>query len=355
MILMCLGVLISPSLLSIAFPGMPPLFRSEEVLQVFAQLGAVILLFKVGLHHRIEGVFRLDNVLVATAGVIFPFAAGYFYASMAGGSFAYSMFIGAALTATSVGVTVALLREFGLLEKRFSQIIIGAAVIDDILGLLVLSFVINVAGGADSVAPLLLTAASAAIFIIGGVLAGKHFVKYLDRGWDGGSALLLSLAFMLTYAYIAELVQLSAIIGAFLAGIVLNQSRHREKIDSGSASLELVFMPIFFISLGLLIDVNALWLFAVPIIAITLIAFFSKIIACALASLLAGLKKLEALAVGIGMVPRGEVALIVASIGLTSGILDSSQYSVIAAMAFLTTLAVPPLLMRALEAPRMGK
>lgn len=362
MILMVLGILMSPSFLDVAWgaaksfglplPGSAPdILRYEDVIQVFAQLGAVILLFKVGLHNKIEGVFRADNLLVAVSGVVIPFVAGYLYASATGGNFAYSMFVGAALTATSVGVTVALLKEFGLMEQRFAQVIIGAAIIDDVLALLVLSFVINVAGGTGDLAPLLWTGVSALVFLLGSVLAGNYFVKYLDRDWSSAKTFLLALAFMLMYAYIAEFIKLSAIVGAFIAGIVLNRSRHLKDIEDKTYGLEMLFMPIFFISLGMLVDVHALVEFAVPIIIITVIAFATKLFACAGASLLARLPKKEAILVGIGMAPRGEVALIVASLGLTTNVLTAGQYSVISAMALLTTFMVPPLLSRALQNP----
>ncbi|MCX6770871.1 MAG: cation:proton antiporter [Candidatus Micrarchaeota archaeon] len=356
MILMVLGILISPSFFSVAWgalhlPGAAPsILQNASIISVFAQLGAVILLFKVGLHNKLEGVFAFDNLLVAVAGVIVPFAVGYLYASSTGGNFAYSMFLGAALTATSVGVTAALLKEFGLLGQRFAQVIIGAAIIDDILGLLVLSLVLNIAGGAVEIDPLLVTGMTAAVFVLGSILAGKHFVKYIDSDWSSGSrAVLLALAFMLSYAYIAEFIRLSAIVGAFMAGIVLNRSRHIKEIEQETSGLELLFVPIFFISLGLMVDVNALAEFAVPILVLTVIAFATKVVPCYLAALFAKLKQKEALAVGVGMVPRGEVALIIASLGLSTGVLGAAQYSIISAMALLSTFIVPPILSRVLK------
>lgn len=359
MILMLLGILMSHSFLvmewdflkslnlPIALPAEPPdVLRFEQVIQVFAQLGAVILLFKVGLHNKIEGIFKLDNITVAAAGIVLPFVVGYLYASVTGGNFAYSMFVGAALTATSVGVTVALLKEFGMLQERFAQIIIGAAVIDDVLGLLVLSFVINITGGSGELGPLVYTFVSAAIFLVGSILVGDYFIKYLDRKDMSPRRFLLVLALMLMYAYIAEYIKLSAIVGAFLAGVILNRSRHISEIEDKTYGLELLFMPIFFISLGILVDVNALVAFAVPILILSVLAILSKVIACGAASIWAKLPSKEALMVGIGMAPRGEVALIVASIGLTTSILTASQYSIISAMALLTTFAVPPLLGR---------
>ena len=357
MILMVLGMLMSASFMQLGFgflsvlplpfqiPSAPPdILRMEEIIHVFAQLGAVILLFKVGLHNRIERIFAIDNLVVAFAGVVVPFAAGYLYAISAGGDFAYSMFLGAALTATSVGVTVAILKEFKMLEERFAQIIIGAAVIDDVLGLLVLSFVINITDGAASLMPLIGTFVSAAVFLSGSILAGKYFIAYLDRKEMSPRRFLMALAFMLMYAYLAEFIKLSAIVGAFIAGIILNQSRHIKELEDKTYGLEMLFMPIFFISLGILVDVNALATYAVPILALTVIAMLTKIIPCGAAGLWAKLKAKEALLLGIGMAPRGEVALIVASIGLTTKVLSVSEYSIISAMALLTTFIVPPIL-----------
>jgi len=357
MVLMLLGILMSHSFLALgwgflqsldlpfALPAQPPeILRSESVISVFAQLGAVILLFKVGLHNKIEAIFATDNLVVAASGVALPFIAGFLYASMTGGNFAYSMFLGAALTATSVGVTVALLREFGLMEKRFAQIIIGAAVIDDVLGLLVLSFVINLSSGAGSLVPLATTAVSALVFLSGSVLVGNYFISYLDRKDMDPMRFLLVLAFMLSYAYIAEFIKLSAIVGAFIAGVMLNRSRHIAEIEEKTYGLEMLFMPIFFISLGMLVDVGALAAYAVPIIIITAIAFITKAAACSAASLWAKLDMRDSLLVGVGMAPRGEVALIVASIGLTTSVLNASQYSIISAMALLTTFLAPPVL-----------
>jgi Kef-type K+ transport system membrane component KefB len=359
MVLMVLGMLMSHSFLVMewgviqslnlpfALPAEPPnILRFEEVIHVFAQLGAVVLLFKVGLHNKIEGIFSRENLVVAAAGVILPFIAGFLYASSTGGDFAYSMFVGAALTATSVGVTVALLKEFGLIEERFAKIIIGAAVIDDVLGLLVLSFVINVTGGSGSLEPLALTFISSVVFLVGSVVAGEHFLKYLDRKEMSPRRFLMVLAFMLMYAYIAEFIQLSAIVGAFIAGVILNRSKHIREIEEKTYGLEMLFMPIFFITLGILVDINALSEFAVPIIILSVIAIVTKVVACGAASLWAKLPSREALMVGIGMAPRGEVALIIASLGLTTGVLTTAQYSIISAMALLTTFAVPPLLSR---------
>ncbi len=355
MVLMVFGILLSPSFLEITFhmlsstglpiPSHPPeIIRMERVIDVFAQLGVVILLFKIGLENRVNQIFSSRNAIIAAAGVVFPFFAGYGFAMVTDGDFGYSVFLGAALTATSVGVTAALLEELGLLSSRFSKVIMGAAIVDDILGLLVLSLIINVADGGEIFLPIVSTILLAAIFIAGGIVAGWYVVRYLDRKSMSPRRFLAMMAFLLLYAYIAEFIGLSAIVGAFLAGVVLNNSKHLDEIQSRTNGIELLFMPIFFITLGLMVDVNALADFAVPIIAITIIAILTKIVGCGFAAKSMRMNWKESLCVGVGMVPRGEVALVVASIGLSSAVLTVSQYSIISAMALLTTFAVPPIL-----------
>ncbi|NTV24428.1 MAG: cation:proton antiporter, partial [Nanoarchaeota archaeon] len=356
LVLMLLGVAISPSFMAELWKVMfsfelvssgvaPKLFLHEEVITLFAQLGAIILLFKVGVHSKIEKVFSKENMFVAIAGVLFPFIAGYLYAANTGGNFAYSMFLGATLAATSVGVTVAVLKDLGVLGKRFSEVIIGAAILDDILGLLVLSVVVNLAEGATTALNSILTTfAASLIFLIGAILTGKYIVEYMDKRELSQKRFLVALAYMLGLAYIAEAVKLSAIVGAFLAGIILSRSRHYNLIEEKTSGLEYLFMPIFFISLGMLVDVNAIARFIWPIVIITLIACITKLVGCGLAARAAKLSFLDSAIVGIGMMPRGEVALIIASIGLTKNILSQNEYSIISAMAILTSIIVPFLL-----------
>lgn len=359
MILMILGVFISPSFLDLSWDFLhslnlpfeipenaPNILKLESILHVFAQLGAIILLFKVGMHNKIEKIFAFDNLIVAFAGIIFPFTVGYLYAISTDGSFAYSMFMAAALTATSVGVTVAILKEFKVMNKRFAEIIIGAAILDDILGLLVLSFVINITGISSnaSIASLIITFTTAIVFLLGCIIAGNYFLNYINKREMCPRIFLSILALVLFYAYVAEFIKLSAIVGAFMAGIILNKSKHLAEIEEKTYGLEMLFMPIFFISLGMLMDINTLAIFFVPILIISVLAVLTKVIGCGLAGLIAKLNPLEAGIVGFGMAPRGEVALIIAAIGLTTKILTTTEYSIIAVMALLTTLVTPPIL-----------
>ena len=384
MILLILGVIISPSAVSLASPyiswavvyafahaGMnvpiaetiPHLVPTEGFISVFAKLGAIFLLFKIGLHSEIGKIFNGKNFLVALAGVIIPFAAGYYYAAWMGHGFLYAMFLGAALTATSVGVTAAVLEEFKVLDKEYAKIILGAAVIDDILGLLALSIVVNIPSQLDATAfsPLASVFAMAIIFVIGGIKIGQYLVaKYFDQccltdGKISNAAFLSILVYVLSYAYVAEYIGLSAIVGAFLAGVTLNYSKIINKIIEVFYPLEAFFTPIFFISLGMYVDIKALSENLIPIIEITAIAIATKMLGCSLmaAATKSGIK--DSIIVGVGMIPRGEVALIIGLYGLTMAtsaggtVLSQTEYSIIASMAFLTTVMVPPILQKAME------
>lgn len=368
MVLLLLGVLISPSSVSLIWPllsgflnsllpvfplQLPHLVSAEGVVKAFAQLGAIILLFKIGLHSEIQSIFNLRNLTVAVLGVLIPFLGGYGYALLTGESFFYAVFLGAALTATSVGVTVAVLQELKVLEKRFAQTILGAAVIDDILALLLLSLVQHVPTGlsAEALSPFLSVLFIAFVFVVGGILVGQWIVrKHFDRIREESISqrtLLSILAFMLFYAYVAEYIGLSAIVGAFIAGVTLNYSKIVGKILEAFFPLEAFFTPLFFISLGMFVDVRTLGQNIFPIAAITLIAIATKMLGCGVGARIFGASKKESLAVGFGMVPRGEIALIIALYGLTavapdgSPLLTAAQYSIISAMAFLTTVIVP--------------
>lgn len=359
MLLLLFGVLISTSFLSIFWPFVaqifpfmpsdPPTFIPDQsLIRIFGQMGVLFILLRIGLSEKFGEIFNLTNATVAFSGVVLPFLAGYVYVSMSGGSPSYALFLGASLVATSVGITASLLKEAGFLRAHFAEVILGAAVIDDVLGLIILSLVSVASSGSSDFLSIFQVLANTTIFFAGGTIAGREFIKrFIDEGNFGSRKLLITLLFAFTYAYIAEFIGLSGIVGAFLAGILLNNSKNLPKISEKTEVLELVFAPIFFVSLGMMVDAKALITFIVPILIITAIALVAKIIGCGLGGLVAGLNRKEAFLVGVGMIPRGEVALVVALIGLSRGTISQEQYSVIAAMAFLTVLFTP-LLMRLL-------
>jgi len=367
--LLVVGVLLSQSFVGAVWPlfygvlsaiGLGALFPStalhtisaEGAIRVFAQLGAIFLMFEAGLHGKLGDVFNGRNLIVALLGVLIPFAGGFAYAEYTGGSFAHALFVGAALTATSVGVTVAVLMELGAMQKAYAKTIIGAAVIDDVLALLVLSAIPGLESGAGgdlaaSLASLLLTSV---VFIAGGLAIGLWATgKFAEKGGStsGEKWFLACLAGVFFYAFSAEFIGLSAIVGAYVAGLVMSTAGLSERALSQSKPLSNLFTPMFFLSLGLYVDVTTIIPAFWAIAAICIIAFLTKIIGCGAGAILCGSKPSEALAIGVGMAPRGEIALIIALLGLESGVLAAADYSVLSAMAFITTV-MPPFFMRKL-------
>ncbi|MBI5228310.1 cation:proton antiporter [Candidatus Micrarchaeota archaeon] len=348
-LLMLFGVILGPSFLLFAkgyfsFLPIQQILRSHELLSVFSQFGAIILLFRIGLESKVLSIFNKENFVIAVSGMVVPFLVGYGYASLSGESFVYSLFLGAALSATGITVIAALLRELHLVKKEFAQIIIGAAVIDDILGLLVLSLLIN-NPASFSLPVALVTLLICILFILGSLIVGNYIVHFLDEDEQlSKRRLALVVVLALFLGYVAEFININAIFGAFIAGLILNHSKHSKTIDEKTEILQILFTPIFFIGLGSYVDVNSVILFFGSIIIISFLAIISKIVSCYAAGIALKMDHRKALLVGVGMAPRGVFALLVASIGLTSGILSAAQYSIISAMAIISTVIVMPVL-----------
>lgn len=359
MVLLLIGVAFSPSFVNLVAGALgiaaPKLILAEGTVLVFAKLGSILLLFAIGLESEVHRIFNWKNLAIAIGGVILPFLGGLAWAEFTGGSFLHGMFVGAALTATSVGVTVAMLAELGMLEREFAKMIIGAAVIDDILGLMVLSFVENIPSELTitGLEPLGQTVAVALLFVGGGLVIGELIVKRWFS-WPAeqrlfNKTLLKSLSFLFLYAYAAEFIGLSAIVGAFLAGVTLNRSRWAKEIGEAIYPIQVLFTPVFFVSLGLFVDVGVLAANLPAVIGLTALAIVTKVVGVGAVAKLVGASAKDAAIVGIGMVPRGEIALIIALFGLTTivggqPILSAAEYTTISAMAFLTTLLAPVLL-----------
>jgi Kef-type K+ transport system membrane component KefB len=338
-----------------------------------AQLGVVILLFEVGLESTIKGMLRvgLSSFIVAVVGVIAPFFLGFgvswFFireipAQMvgivpAGFSLHYiHLFIGCVLCATSVGITARVFQDMGRLYTKEAQIILGAAVIDDVLGLIVLAVVTGVVRAAelgrqfqaDSVLKLL----GIAILFLGGALTIGTFLvprvmKQLAKLRTGGIMLISSLLLAFTLSYFAMIAGLAAIVGAFAAGLLLEKVHFqgfREDIDIFHLikPVATFLVPIFFVLMGIQVRLESFANLPVMGIAagLTVAAILGKQV-CAYGALGKGLDRLS---IGIGMIPRGEVGLIFASIGRSLNVVDSSTFSAIVIMVIVTTLVTPPLL-----------
>jgi len=338
------GIAIGPSLLG--------LITYTESVRSFAQLGAVVLLFVVGLEFRIKDIFNVKYGIIALIGVIIPWIGGFFLANFFGFDFVSSVFVGTALTATSVAITANVLREMGKLQTEAAKAIIGAAVIDDILGLLVLSFSMQVVNDSVSLFPLILIIIEAVVFMLVGAYIGYVYLSKLIEKFDTTklagkypeTVFIFAMMIAFFYAMIAELIGLSAIVGAFLAGVVLSGViiKRGKNFKEGAEYLQIIFASIFFVSLGVLADFHTLTLQILWfLVSLTIVAFLTKIIGCYAGARIGRMTHKNSLIVGMGMAPRGEVAMIVALIGLNIGIIKQDIYVSLILMSLLTTIFVP--------------
>jgi Kef-type K+ transport system membrane component KefB len=339
------GVVIGPSVLGIV--------EATEVLEVFAELGVVFILFWVGLETRIGELLQVGRTAasVGVLGVVIPLAAGVGLGLAYGESAEASVFLGAALVATSVGITSAVLVGIGQLRTRPGRTILGAAVVDDILAMLIVAVATGFAAsesGSVDVNELLVIAGMAigfvAFFALGGTRFMRRFPHVLKAPRFSESPLLPAVILCLGLAALAAEIGLAAIIGAFLAGLMVAETTEQHPIEEEVAPLYAFFAPFFFAAIGIQIDLGALADGDAPALlgVVTVVAVLTKLGGAWLGA--RSLGRDEALFVGVGMVPRGEVGIIVASIGLGAGVLADELFAVVVAMSVITTLAVPPVL-----------
>ncbi len=329
--------------------------RTDPILSIFAGVGVIILLFEVGLETRVSDMIKVgaSATLVAVLGIITPMILGFLVASYLtpDASFNSHLFVGAIMVATSVGITARVLKDLKRIQTRESQIILGAAVIDDILGLIILAVVSGiVTSGTFSVGSIARISTVSVVFLGAAVLVGPRFVKLFVSAVSTmrvrGVKMITALSFCFGLAYLADLIGLATIVGAFAAGLVLEEAVF-EKLDRQKALHDLLepfttfFVPIFFVLMGIQVrletftDPNVLLL----ALGITMAAVIGKQ-ACSL-----GVGKgLDRLSVGVGMVPRGEVGLIFASIGKGLGVVDDSLFTAAVMMVIVTTFMTPPVL-----------
>ena len=337
------GVIAGPAVLGVYDPGLPET-------ELFAEIGVVLLLFQVGLETRLHDLLRVGTTALAVGvlGVILPFAAGFAAAELAGGDLALAIFLAAALTATSVGITSNVLRDLGALTTKSGRIILGAAVIDDVLAIMILSVASGVAAGSFAVTNILTLLGVAVLFIAVVVIGGTRILarrrSLLTDPEFAETPFLPGMIIMLGLAALASVVGLAAIIGAFLAGMVVGESSERHALESEVAPVAAFFTPFFFGFIGAQVDLVGLANMEsiILLLGITALAVGSKFIGAFIGAL--GQGRERAILIGWGMVPRGEVGIVVAGLGLSAGAIESAMYSVVVGMAIITTLIVPPLL-----------
>jgi len=355
------GLVVGPSFLG--------LITYTDFVASLATMGAIILLFVIGFEFNFRDVLNPRYLVIALVGVILPWIGGYATALLFGFPGPEAVFIGTALTATSIAITAKVLQELGRLRTPAARAIIGAAVIDDVLSLLALSLSTEFVEGSVSAAAFALVIAKAALFLgIGGYVGVKYLRRTLEQLDEKPIVrkypeFLFIFAMMVAflYAMCAELVGLSGIVGAFIAGVSLSgvKLKYSRNIQEGAEYLHVIFASIFFVSLGIIADIHALTPgLALFLGVITVVAIITKLIGCGLPARLLGMSRDDSLIVGFGMSPRGEVAMIVALIGLTAGIIEQGIYVAIVLMSLLTTIVTPILfrnwLFRKTE-PRAGE
>ena len=332
-----------------------------SLFKVLSELGIIFLLFSVGLETPFSDLRKVGGTatLVAVLGVLLPFVAGFALFMAIDNNVPEALFLGTAMVATSVGITARVIKDMGMVHTKESKVIIGAAVIDDVLGMIILAIVVGVAGGSGGVLDIVLVAAEGILFVLAVIFFGSILLpkvrrklavrKKPEKPLQCGerkrpvlTPLPLAIIVCLELSFMASFAGLAAIIGAFLAGMVFAEFRDIWPCEDDFNTINEFLVPFFFLFVGLQIVVDAFGGVLLLATVVTLLAIVTKWLGCALGA--RGLGASSANIIGIGMIPRGEVGIVVASIGLTGGAISNDLFSVVVFMSMMTTLVAPPLL-----------
>lgn len=341
------GILLGPAVLGWV--------HHSEVIEVFSEIGVLLLMFLAGLEANLK---ELNNnmkaaLLVAVGGVIFPILMSYWLAQLFGFTVAEAIFLGLLLAATSVSISVQTLRELGWLNTKEGSALLGAAVLDDIIVVILIAVASSIFGisashgGADTSIGWLL--GKMAIFFVVLFIAAKwvvpHFIKLFSRFKVTQVVLSAGLIIAFACAYFAESLGVAGIIGTFFAGVAIGQTKFKEEIEHKVDPIANgLFIPFFFVSIGLSVTFEGIGSQIWFLVIFTVIAILSKIIGCGLGAKLSGFNFKSSLGIGAGMVSRGEVALILAAMGLENGLLHPEYYTSTIIVVILTTVVTPPML-----------
>jgi len=336
------GVMLGPSLLALVHPS--------ELTQGLAEIGAIFLLFTVGLETKPRDLLQVGWIaaLVASVGVVVPFVLGFLYMRVIERSTVESVFVGAALVATSVGITARVLADAGVLSTRVARVILGAAVLDDILGMIVLAVVSSLSEGQVNYISLAIVTVEAVGFSLLIIFFGSHVVgrfrPAVAKLQARNSAFILSVVLCLGLSLASIYIGMAAIIGAFLAGLALADYAGQYRLQENAHPIMEFLAPFFFVLLGAQVNLRAIYQPALLwiMVVVCVLAIVGKLVGCGLGALSLGFK--NALRIGVGMVPRGEVGLIVAAVGLKLRTISPEIYTVVVVMSIVTTLFAPPVL-----------
>lgn len=341
-----------------------PLMQVSHTVDIFSRYGVIFLLFLVGLESSIGEMqqVRGDSLRVALIGMVCPVALGFSAMMLLFPNIGSqtNIFVAATLSATSIGITASVLKELNQLQRRETRIILGAAVIDDILSLIMLAVVSGIiVSGSFSLFELIKISALSTLFLVGSIVLGPRLLNLAIRMVNymslAEAKLFISFLFVMLLAWLANLIGLATIVGAFTAGLILQDGyfnhwgapdKHRYNIKELVAPLEAIMVPIFFVLMGIQVKLESL--FDIEAIYIATILLVAAVVG-KLASGYGANKSNNRTMIGIGMMPRGEVGLIFVAIGKTLGVIDDHLFSAIVIMIIVTTLATPPLLKRLLN------
>jgi Kef-type K+ transport system membrane component KefB len=348
------GVLLGSSVLGVLDPKV-------EVVHLLAELGIILLLFAIGLETDLRKLLEVGgaSAAVALVGVVLPFALGYGACYALGLPNLVAIVAGASLTATSVGITARVLSDLGRLQEPESRIILGAAVIDDIIGLVILTVVAGLAQGERvTVLGVARITGVALGFLIATLVVGSLVVPRLVKAASSidlpGTITIVAVILGLALAWLADRAGSAVIIGAFAAGLLLARTPQVHEIERGVTELGHFFVPLFFVSVGASVDVRVFHPLD-PANHATLLVGGLLLVAAVVGKFAAGYAAPwfpgKKIVIGVGMIPRGEVGLIFARMGLSSGVFDAKLFSAVTLMVMVTTFLAPPLL-RSLLPPR---
>ena len=359
------GLILGPTVLDFfhATPILGEDIHLLESIKLMAELGVVFLMFLAGLELDLSDLLRSGktSALAGSLGVALPLALGWGTARLFGAGGSEALFIGLALSATSVSISAQTLMELNVLRSRVGLALLGAAVFDDILVILLLSVtsLLFAGGGGGSGVEILLTVLRMVAYLVGASLIGALLLPRLARFVNRLPISQGTIAFVITaaliFAWAAEVLGgIAAITGAFLVGLFLSRVPFKEQIEHGVATLAYgLFVPIFFVNIGLEVNLRAIsgnaWWFA---LALTAVAIISKVLGSGVGASLSGFNRLDSLRLGIGMVSRGEVGLIVAAFALTEALVSADNFSITVFMVIIATMVTPPML-RAVYSERL--
>ena len=346
---LAIGVIIGPAMLGWV--------ENSDMIAELSQIGVLLLMFLAGLETDMKELRRsfTSSTAVAVGGILFPLFGGYWMGAAIGMETSHAIFLGLILSATSVSISVQTLKELDLLKSRESTTILGAAILDDILVVILLAFAMSIFGG-EEVNIAFLIGKKFIFFVIAGLViwqGAKWIMKWLAPLRVTEAVISAGIIICFALAYVAELLGVAGIIGAFAAGLAVSQTSYKKEVEHKLEPIAYaIFIPIFFVSVGFSVTFTGLGEYVWLIIGLSVLAILTKLIGSGIGARLTGFSNRSALGIGAGMISRGEVALIIATLGLSDGLVTDEYYTVLVIVVIVTTLITPFLLKLILHKPK---